>query len=67
MPELTGQPVTGTTVCIAYREDGLLCRAPATILDPQRGGLVCVQHVPAAVAEARPRDRKDRVDGEATP
>jgi hypothetical protein len=36
--------------CIASREEGALCRAPATILDHQRGGMVCLQHVPAAVA-----------------
>jgi hypothetical protein len=38
--------------CIAYQEDGSLCRAPATILDHQRGGMVCLQHVPDEVAEA---------------
>jgi hypothetical protein len=32
--------------CIAYRDDGTLCREPATILDPQRGGMVCWQHDP---------------------
>jgi hypothetical protein len=30
--------------CIAYREDGCLCRGPASILDHQRGGLVCLDH-----------------------
>jgi hypothetical protein len=39
------------STCIAYREDGTLCRAPATILDHQRGGMVCLQHVPDDVAE----------------
>jgi hypothetical protein len=38
--------------CIAYQEDGSLCRAPAPILDHQRGGIVCLQHVPDEVAEA---------------
>jgi hypothetical protein len=28
--------------CLAYRDDGSLCRAPARILDHQRGGLVCL-------------------------
>jgi hypothetical protein len=39
-----------TATCIAAREDGQRCRAPALILDHQRGGMVCLQHVPAAVA-----------------
>jgi hypothetical protein len=37
--------------CIAYQDDGSLCRAPANILDHQRGGLVCLRHVPDEVAE----------------
>jgi hypothetical protein len=32
--------------CIAYREDGRLCARPASILDPQRGGMVCAEHAP---------------------
>lgn len=32
--------------CIAYREDGRLCGAPAVILDQQRGGMVCRLHQP---------------------
>lgn len=32
--------------CIAYKSDGSLCRAPATCLDLQRGGMVCVAHAP---------------------
>ena len=40
--------------CIASRDDGTLCRAPASILDHQRGGLVCLQHVPEDVAEEMP-------------
>jgi hypothetical protein len=31
--------MTGT--CIAYLADGRVCRAPAAILDRQRGGLIC--------------------------
>jgi hypothetical protein len=30
--------------CIAYREDGTVCREPAPILDQQRGGMVCEEH-----------------------
>ncbi len=32
------------TTCIAYLEDGSLCRAPAEVLDQQMGGLVCREH-----------------------
>ena len=32
--------------CIAYRDDGTICRQPATILDVQRGGMVCIDHPP---------------------
>jgi hypothetical protein len=39
--------------CIAYRDDGTRCRAPATILDWQRGGLVCRDHVPLEVRAAQ--------------
>jgi hypothetical protein len=39
------------STCLAYREDGTLCREPASILDHQRGGMVCLQHVPDEVAE----------------
>jgi hypothetical protein len=39
------------SMCIAYRDDGTLCRAPASILDHQLGGMVCPQHVPDDVAE----------------
>ena len=34
------------STCIAYREDGRICGAPAPILDPQRGGMVCRLHQP---------------------
>jgi hypothetical protein len=34
------------STCIAYREDGTLCRAPASFFDWQRGGLVCRDHSP---------------------
>ena len=34
--------------CIAYREDGKLCGEVATILDEQRGGMVCAKHAPKA-------------------
>jgi hypothetical protein len=36
--------------CLAYQDDGTLCRAPAAILDHQRGGLVCLRHAPQDVA-----------------
>jgi hypothetical protein len=39
--------------CIAYQEDGSLCRAPASILDWQRGGLVCRDHVPLEIRAAQ--------------
>ena len=31
--------------CIAYTEDGTICRQPATVLDVRRGGMVCDAHV----------------------
>lgn len=34
--------------CIAYREDGRVCGTPATVLNAQRGGMVCRVHAPAA-------------------
>jgi hypothetical protein len=37
--------------CIAYREDGRVCREPVRIVDRQRHGLVCAAHAPAAAAE----------------
>jgi hypothetical protein len=39
------------STCIAYREDGTPCRAPASIFDHQRGGMVCLQHASDEVAE----------------
>jgi hypothetical protein len=32
--------------CIAYTEAGTICRRPATVLDTQRGGMVCEEHAP---------------------
>ena len=32
--------------CIAYTDDESLCRKPATVLDPERGGMVCDGHAP---------------------
>jgi hypothetical protein len=32
--------------CIAYTESGNICGRPATILDKQRGGMVCHVHGP---------------------
>jgi hypothetical protein len=37
--------------CVAYNEDGRLCRQPAVSLDPQRGGFVCERHKEALVTE----------------
>lgn len=44
--------------CIAYREDGRLCGAPATVLDLQRGGMVCAAHSPAPEPEPDPESRR---------
>jgi hypothetical protein len=38
--------------CVAYREDGQVCREPARLVDRQRGGLVCAVHALAAAATA---------------
>jgi hypothetical protein len=40
-----------SATCIAYRDDGTPCQAPASILDHGRSGMVCPQHVPDDVAE----------------
>jgi hypothetical protein len=32
--------------CIAYKEDGTICGERATVIDVQRGGMVCAEHVP---------------------
>lgn len=37
--------------CIAYNDNGDLCRRPATVLDPARGGMVCDLHDPARQRE----------------
>jgi hypothetical protein len=37
---------------IADQDDGRLCRALASGLDRQRGGMVCQQHVPLEVRAA---------------
>jgi hypothetical protein len=36
---------------ITYQADGRLCRALASVPDHQRGGMVCLQHVPEDVAD----------------
>jgi hypothetical protein len=41
------------SLCIAARDDGTRCQAPATILDWSRGGLVCRDHVPLEVRAAQ--------------
>lgn len=30
--------------CIAYNENGNVCRAPALYLDKKRGGMICYKH-----------------------
>lgn len=32
--------------CIAYLDNGNLCRKPAEFIDPIRGGMVCEEHRP---------------------
>jgi hypothetical protein len=33
-------------ICIAYTEAGHICGRPASVLDKQRGGMVCHVHAP---------------------
>lgn len=33
-------------ICIAYLDNGDLCRKPASYIDPTRGGMVCDEHKP---------------------
>jgi hypothetical protein len=37
---------SGYIPCIAYTDAGVICGAPATQLDRQRGGMVCPHHAP---------------------
>lgn len=37
--------------CIAHCPSGDICGAPATIIDEQRGGLVCGMHAPISCLE----------------
>ena len=30
--------------CIAYKENGNICKAPALYLDKKRGGMICFKH-----------------------
>jgi len=47
----------GYISCIAYREDGTICRAPATRLAHQRHCMVCGTHAPAGpLAGPAPRE-----------
>ncbi len=41
-------PTAGAARCIAYRDDGRICGAPAMVVDVQRGGMVCRKHAPTA-------------------
>ena len=36
----------GSVPCIAYKDDGTLCRQQATMLDRRRHGMVCQDHAP---------------------
>jgi hypothetical protein len=45
---LTSRPWT----CLAYLDDGRLCGARATTVDPTRGIMVCPAHAPDARSEA---------------
>lgn len=47
--ELHGQ----VCLCIAYLEDGTICRQPASVLDMERGGMVCEAHAPGAPRRCR--------------
>lgn len=40
---------TITNPCIAYLEDGRICRSPGVMIDRQRGGPVCEAHRPRPV------------------
>ena len=44
--------------CIAYREDGRICGRPATVIDQQRGGMVCQEHAPPA-PQGQPPDEQN--------
>jgi len=33
-------------LCVAYLEDGTVCRRLATVIDTQRGAMVCADHAP---------------------
>jgi hypothetical protein len=39
--------------CIAYKDNGRLCKQPAVVLDPVRGGFVCQRHAVALVQTLR--------------
>ena len=40
--------------CIAYEEDGAICRRLATRIDEQRGGMVCRKHWPGNTETSEP-------------
>lgn len=40
--------------CVAYRDDGTLCRRPAVAVDRQRGGIVCAEHLPRCAVCGEP-------------
>jgi hypothetical protein len=45
--------------CIASRDDGRVCRTPATVIDPARGGVVCPAHAPGSTP-AHPASLRER-------
>jgi hypothetical protein len=48
------EPMAGPDVprCIAYNDQGKICGRPATVIDLQRGGMVCFEHAPKQPAKA---------------
>jgi len=46
--------------CVAYNDDGRLCRQPATVLDPQRGGFICERHSAALIADLKAESTKEQ-------
>jgi hypothetical protein len=36
--------------CVAYQPDGQMCGRRAVVMDMHRGGMVCAEHAPAALA-----------------
>lgn len=45
--------------CIAYKDDGTICGALACHIDPNRGGMVCNEHLPHPVPDLSKRAREE--------